>query len=288
MMDDRFKVTKKVGILGIIANLFLFIVKIIVGLMFKSQAMIADSFNSIGDVFASLMTSIGNKIASFDSDEDHNFGHGKAEYIFSMFISISILVIGIKLLFDSISMFFQNTKVIFSWNLILICILTIIIKFSLFIYTKKLYEKENNILIKSSMIDHRNDLFLTASVLISTIFSKYGIYFVDYLVGTIISVWFLLSGVKLFKESYNVLMDISLDFETQEKIMKTILKDKNIIKIDDLHSVSVGYKYIVVLTISVDGNLSTFNSHEVANSIEKKIIKRFENVKEVFVHINPM
>lgn len=285
---DRFKVTKKVGILGIIANLFLFIVKIIFGLMSKSQAMIADSFNSIGDVFASLMTSIGNKIASCDRDEDHNFGHGKAEYIFSMFISISILVIGIKLLYDSISMFFRNNQVIFSWNLILVCILTIIIKLSLYIYTKKIYMKEKNILIKSSMIDHRNDTFLTTGVLISTIFAKYGIYYIDYLMGTIISVWFLLSGVKLFKESYNVLMDISLDIETQEKIMKTILKDKNIIKIDDLHSVSVGYKYIVVLTISVDGNLSTFNSHEVANNIEKRITKRFDNVKEVFVHINPI
>ena len=285
---DRFKVTKKVGILGIIANLFLFIVKIIFGLMSKSQAMIADSFNSIGDVFASLMTSIGNKIASCDSDEDHNFGHGKAEYIFSMFISISILVIGIKLLYDSISMFFRNNQVLFSWNLILVCILAIIIKLSLYIYTKKIYIKEKNILIKSSMIDHRNDTFLTTGVLISTIFAKYGIYYIDYLMGTIISVWFLLSGVKLFKESYNVLMDISLDLETQEKIMKTILKDKNIIKIDDLHSVSIGYKYIVVLTISVDGNLSTFNSHEVANNIEKRITKRFDNVKEVFVHINPI
>lgn len=285
---DRFKVTKKVGILGIIANLFLFIVKIIFGLMSKSQAMIADSFNSIGDVFASLMTAIGNKIASCDSDEDHNFGHGKAEYIFSMFISISILVIGIKLLYDSISMFFRNNQVLFSWNLILVCILTIIIKLSLYIYTKKIYMKEKNILIKSSMIDHRNDTFLTTGVLISTIFAKYGIYYIDYLMGTIISIWFLLSGVKLFKESYNVLMDISLDLETQEKIMKIILKDKNIIKIDDLHSVSIGYKYIVVLTISVDGNLSTFNSHEVANNIEKRITKRFDNVKEVFVHINPI
>ena len=142
---DRFKVTKKVGILGIIANLFLFIVKIIFGLMSKSQAMIADSFNSIGDVFASLMTAIGNKIASCDSDEDHNFGHGKAEYIFSMFISISILVIGIKLLYDSISMFFRNNQVIFSWNLILVCILTIIIKLSLYIYTKKnIYERKKH------------------------------------------------------------------------------------------------------------------------------------------------
>ena len=284
----RFKITKLIGILGIISNLFLSIIKLSVGLLFKSQAMIADSFNSIGDVFASFMTFIGNKIASFESDDDHNFGHGKAEYIFSLFISISILVIAIKLLYDSIFSLVIQNKVLFSWNLIIVCFITIIIKLSLYFYTKKCYLKENNILIKSSMIDNRNDVFLNLSVLVSVIFSKYQIYFVDSLVGIVISIWFLLSAIKLFKESYNVLMDISLDLVTRDKIIKKILKNKDIIDVIDIHSVSIGYKYIVVLTISVNGKLSTFKSHEIANEIETKIKASFDNVKEVFVHIHPV
>lgn len=284
----RFEITKKVGILGILTNLFLFLIKITFGFMSKSQSMIADSFNSIGDVFASLMTFIGNKIASGESDEDHNFGHGKAEYIFSMFISISIIVIAIKLLYDSLKSFILGNEVIYSKSLIFICLTTIIIKLILYIYTKKLYKEENNILIKSSMLDHRNDIFLTFGVLISVIFSKYNIYFLDIIVSTLISVWFLLTGINLFKESYNILMDISLDLDTKEKIIKLISKDKRIIKIDDIHSVSIGYKFIVVLTISVNGNLTTFDSHEIANLIENKIIKSFDNVKDVFVHINPI
>ena len=67
--------------LGIIGNLFLLIIKGIIGFITKSQAMIADAFNSAGDIFSSLMTFIGNKIASKPSDDDHNLGHGKAEYI---------------------------------------------------------------------------------------------------------------------------------------------------------------------------------------------------------------
>ena len=82
MEEERFKQTKKVGILGIIGNIFLLIIKGWVGFTSKSQAMIADSINSAGDIFASLMTFIGNKIASTPQDNDHNFGHGKAEYIF--------------------------------------------------------------------------------------------------------------------------------------------------------------------------------------------------------------
>ena len=92
-MDERFQITKKTGIVGIIGNIFLLVIKATVGFASKSQSMIADSINSAGDIFASLMTFIGNKIASAPGDEDHNFGHGKAEYIFSMFIAISMIFV---------------------------------------------------------------------------------------------------------------------------------------------------------------------------------------------------
>lgn len=102
---DRYDSAKKAGILGIVGNIFLLIIKAIVGVASKSQAMIADAANSAGDIFASLMTFIGNKIASEPDDKDHNFGHGKAEYIFSLFISISMIFVAVKLLYDSARVF---------------------------------------------------------------------------------------------------------------------------------------------------------------------------------------
>ena len=94
---NRFDVAKKVGITGIIGNVFLFVLKIIVGIISRSQAMIADALNSAGDIFASFMTWLGNKISSVPNDEGHNYGHGKAEYIFSMLISISMITVSLKL-----------------------------------------------------------------------------------------------------------------------------------------------------------------------------------------------
>lgn len=103
MNEQKYNITKKAGIYGIIGNIFLLIIKAVFGFIFKSQSMIADSFTSAGDIFASLMTFIGVKIASVPKDKDHNFGHGKAEYIFSMFIGISMILVAVKLFFDSIS-----------------------------------------------------------------------------------------------------------------------------------------------------------------------------------------
>ena len=106
---DRFESTQKASIFGIIGNIFLLIIKTIVGIMTKSQAMIADSVNSAGDIFSSFMTFVGNKIASKPSDDDHNLGHGKAEYIFSLLVSISMIIVAVKLLQNSVVALINQT-----------------------------------------------------------------------------------------------------------------------------------------------------------------------------------
>ena len=137
--ENRFEITKRVGLFGIIGNIFLLSIKAIVGFSTKSQAMIADSINSAGDIFASIMTSIGNKIASVPRDDDHNFGHGKAEYIFSLFISISMIFISIKTIIDAFKSLINGSQLTFSWWLVVVCIATIITKLCLYIYVKILY-----------------------------------------------------------------------------------------------------------------------------------------------------
>ena len=111
------------------------LIKGTIGLLTNSQAMIADSFNSAGDIFSSVMTFIGNKIASKPSDESHNLGHGKAEYIFSLLISLSMILVSVKLLIDSVESLINPEGYTFSWLLIVVCIVTIVTKFSLYIYT---------------------------------------------------------------------------------------------------------------------------------------------------------
>lgn len=123
---DRYKTTQKASVLGIIGNIFLLIIKSIVGIVTKSQAMIADSVNSAGDIFSSLMTFIGNKIASKPRDDDHNLGHGKAEYIFSLILSISMILIAIKLLESSVQALLNPVGYNFSWWLVVVCLVTIL------------------------------------------------------------------------------------------------------------------------------------------------------------------
>ena len=285
---ERFKKTKVASILGILANIFLLVIKGIIGFLTKSQAMIADAANSLGDVFSSLITYIGNKIASKPSDDDHNLGHGKAEYIFSMLISFIMFVIGIIVLKDAVLSFFSKKHIVYSIWLIIVCIITITIKFILYIYTNSLAKKYNNLLIKANSKDHLNDCLITFCNLISCILSIMKIYWLDSLVGVLISSWMMLTALKIYKESYDVLMDKSISMETRDKVFEIIKGHKEIKKVNHFNSTPVGYRYQISFTIFVDGNLTTSESHKIADDLEKEIGKKLNEIYLTIIHVNPV
>lgn len=286
-MDDKYAITKKAGFLGILGNIFLLIIKACVGFISHSQSMIADSVNSAGDIFASLMTFIGNKIASEPNDDDHNFGHGKAEYIFSMFISISMIVVSAKLLYDSIITLIFGSELQFSWFLVIVCIVTIFTKLFLFAYTKHAHKKYNSILLEANMKDHRNDCIVTTFTLISILLTLVNIYWFDSVVGIGISLWICYTGVNIFIESYNVLMDISIDEKTKLQILDIAKNYEDIKEVADIVSTPVGDKHLVFITICVDGNLSTFDSHKLADTLEDAV-STLDNVYKTVVHVEPV
>ena len=285
---DRFKRAKKASILGILGNIFLLIIKGTVGFISNSQAMIADSFNSFGDVFSSLMTYIGNRISSKEPDEDHNLGHGKAEYIFSFLISIVMFLTSITVIKNAFMTYINKTPINFNKYLVIVCIITIIVKFSLFLYTNNIYKKDKNILIKANSKDHRNDCFITTLTLISSICGLYGYYLVDIIIGITISIWIGYTSIKLFIESFDVLMDKSIDNTTKDEVLEIVKKHEEVVKVNHFNSTPIGYKYQISFTIFVDGNLSTFESHEIANSLEREIEKEIDEIYLTVIHVNPI
>lgn len=288
---DDMKKNKKIkiaSILGIIGNLFLLIIKGTIGFITKSQAMIADAFNSAGDIFTSLMTFIGNKIASKPGDDDHNLGHGKAEYIYSMLISVTMIFMSFIILKESItSLINKNTYDYSNW-LIIICIVTIIVKIILYVYTNKLAKRYNNLLIRANSKDHLIDSIITTFNLISCLLTKVNIYILDSIVGVGISIWIIYTAIHIFEESYNVLMDKSISNETKQKVLDIIKKYDEIKKINHFNSTPIGYQYQISFTIFVDGNLSTYESHNIADKLEKEITSNNDDIYLTVIHVNPI
>ena len=174
MLEKRYQATRKASVFGVCGNFILLLLKGIIGFLTNSQSMIADFFNSFGDVFSSFMTGIGNRISMKEADRDHNLGHGKAEYIYSFLISIAMICTSFIVVKGAIVTYIQKEKIEFSIFLIFVSLITIGIKFFLYLYTKNLYQKYDNILIKANSMDHRNDCFITMLTLLSAVCGFYG------------------------------------------------------------------------------------------------------------------
>ncbi len=284
---ERFKAANMASILGIIGNVFLFIIKIIVGIISRSQAMIADAMNSASDILSSIMTYIGNRVSSKEADEDHNLGHGKAEYIYSMLISITMIILGFTILYDSILSIFIKNEYYFTIWLIVVCIITIFTKMCLYLYTSKIGKKYNNLLVEANSKDHRNDCLITFFNLVAAILSLLNVKYVDGIVGCSISLWIIYTGFKIFKDSYDVLMDKTISIETKEKVMEIIKSHDEVLKINHFNATPVGYLYQVSFSIFVDGNLSTFKSHDIANKLEREIERKVPEIYLTIIHVNP-
>ncbi|MEG1393885.1 MAG: cation diffusion facilitator family transporter [Christensenellaceae bacterium] len=286
-MDNRFAAGKKVAMVGIAVNVVLLICKLFTGYASQSQAMIADGFNSMGDVFASLVTLFGSIYAAKPKDADHAFGHGKAEYIASLIIGFSMIVMSIYTISGSVTSLAENKTLEFSWSLTIVAVITIIAKALLFRFCIKMSKKHNSVLIKANAFDHRNDVFVTTGTLIAIFLSVAGFAWVDGAIGIIISVWIAYTGLMIIIESVKVLMDTGIEPKLLDECKNEILNIDGVDHIDSILAKPVGVKYILIVKISVDKNMTVIDSHKIAKDIETEILNKQEEIDDIFVHINP-
>lgn len=285
-MEKANKAAKNVGIIGIIFNLILLSLKFIIGIVFNSQGLIADAVNSFGDVFSSICTFVGGKISEKPADEDHEFGHGKAEFVASFLIGIFMIFVSFKTFSSGIMSIIQKEGFKFSYLLILIPIITIITKFGLYIYCKKKAKTTSSLLILSNAKDHRNDIILSLGVIVGILFGIKGYFFVDGIVGIVISIIIIITGIRITKEAYDTLIDKCIDIDIIKDMKNQIEKVDGVNHIDSIKSKPTGVLHMLIVKISVDPNMTVKESHKIAGII-RDLLRKFPNVYDAVVHINP-
>lgn len=285
--NDRYSAGRRVATLGIIVNIALLIMKLIVGYLAKSQAMISDGLNSMGDVFASVVTLMGSAYAAKPKDQDHVFGHGKAEYIASMLIGFSMIAMAIYAGVGSATALFEKQELVFSSWLVLVAVATILSKGILFSYCLKRGKQYNSILIMANAQDHRNDVFVTIGTLTAILLSLVGIHWVDGVVGIAIAGWIAFTGFGIIKNSSRVLMDENASEDVIHLYRDDVLLVDGVDHVDSIVAQPVGAKYILIVKVSVDKDMTVEKSHHIAKEIETLILNKRQEVEAVIVHINP-
>lgn len=285
-MESSSKTAKRVGIIGIISNIFLLSIKFIVGIIFKSQGLIADALNSFGDVFSSVITFVGGKISEKPADEDHEFGHGKAEFVASFLIGIFMVMVSIETLTSGIKSIIYNESFVFSWLLIIVPIVTIIVKSILYFYCRAKSKKYDSLLVLSNAKDHRNDIILSLGVIIGVVCGYFGYYFVDGMVGICISGVIIVTGVQIIKQAYDVLIDKCIDIEIVNEMKKSIENTEGVNHLDSIKSKPTGNLHMLIVKVSVDPNMTVKESHKIAGIIRDNL-RKYPNVYDSVIHINP-
>lgn len=285
-MQTRHNQVQKVAISGILGNIGLLVIKLLVGFTTRSQAMIADGLNSAGDVFSSLVTYIGNKISSQPFDKDHPYGHGKAEYIFSMIISFSLIIVAYNIIRSSIDALRNPSEYHFSLWLVVVALVTIFLKLLLYLYSSKVGHRHNSLLALANSEDHRNDIFISTFTLLSSITGYFELYFVDAIVGTAIGIWIAYTGFTIFSSAYYVLMDTTIDHDVREELIRLIDTIDGVDHVDTITSKPIGLNYLLIVKISIDGHLSIIRGHEIGDCV-KRTLMEYDYVDDVIVHLNP-
>jgi cation diffusion facilitator family transporter len=276
--------------LSIAINILLSIIKLFCGYVFSLNSLIADGINSLSDLINNVLVLIGAKIEIEPNDEDHPFGHGKVESIFSLIIGLLIIFSSLNTLRNGFINLIKNnvTNIGKSEFKIMITILLflIIVKIIQYIYVSKVSKKVEVPLINAIIVDYKLDIILTTSVLLGIIGVIYINPVIDSVLSIVITIYLIIQGYWIVRENSLILMD-SQDENLLLNIKLLTLKVEGIENIHDVYMTRVGENIYVIADIRMNGNLSVEEAHDIAVISEKNIKFRYSNIKKVIYHIEP-
>ena len=199
-----------------------------------------------------------------------------------------MIFLAINIIIDAIHAIIDHQELIYSLALVITCSITIFVKLSLYIFSRITYNKTKSFLIMVNMKDSLNDIVITSITLFAILFSKGQYYWLDGVTGIVISLWIFNTGYQIFKQSYNILMDISIDEESKAKIAKIVASHKAVWQVGQISTIPLGSKFLVVLTIYVDAQMQTIDSHAITLELAKKIKRNVSGIDRVIIHVNPI
>ena len=275
------------GILGIICNIFLFLVKLCIGVLMSSMAIISDAFNNLSDMGSSFISIVGAKMSNMHADEEHPFGHGRIEYISALIVSFIIMFVGVELLKGSVEKIISPQKPILSTTLLIILALSMLVKVWMFYYNRYIGNKINSSVIKATARDSLNDVLATGAVVISAFAGSISSLPIDGIVGAAVSVLVLHSGFQIAKDTIGLLLGSPPDPELVREINEMILAQEGIVGTHDLllHDYGPG-RMMASVHAEVPDDIDIVKIHEIIDRTEKEISKKLD--VHTVIHMDPI
>lgn len=289
-MDDfRSKAGKKAAIVAIVANCFLTVFNIVIGIMSGSYALVSEGAHTLSDVVTSIIAYIGFKIGQKPADEEHPMGHGRAEAIGGLIIVLFLGMVAYEIMQGAIERLLNPSLITTpDFYAAIMAVLGIMINFSVSEYIIKIGKEIRSPAIVADGKHQKTDIFSSIAVLLSVVVSNIGYPILDPIIGLIIGFLILKTAYEVGKENIDNIMGKVPSQEFINKIKRVANKTP---KAQDAHNIKVDYlgSYAVVsLHVKVDGNMTVDESHKIAHIVETNLINKIPEVKYAVVHVCPI
>jgi cation diffusion facilitator family transporter len=280
--------------IGIIVNVLLAVMKGIVGFVSGSRALVADAVHSATDVVGSIAIWYGVRMAHIPPDEEHPYGHGKAETIAAIVVAVLIAGVGAEVGYHSFKALLEPIQIAPSWVAAGVALASILVKEGMFRYTLRLGKKVGGQAMIVHAWEHRSDVFSSLAALFGIVGAIMGakwkipqLIYLDPLAGLVVSIFVLSMAYQLAKESMGHALDKVLDEKESQELFQAAQKVSGVKKVDQLLARQHGHYVIVDIKVAVEPTITVKEGHEIGKQVKKALTEQFVHVSDVMVHINP-
>lgn len=275
------------GIIGIIVNFLLFLIKFSVGTLVSSIAVTADAFNNLSDTASSIITIVGFNMANKPADEEHPFGHGRIEYLSALVVAFMVMLVGFQFVKTSFDRIMNPEAIKFEWIPFILLIISIFLKVWLSFFNKFIGNKIDSTALKASAVDALGDVFTSSCVAISLLAAKFTTIPIDGYVGILVALFIIYSGFSLVKETINPLLGEAPDPKLVKDIHSMLLSYDYITGIHDLviHNYGPG-RCMASVHAEIPSDIDIMKIHNIIDKAEREISK--ELGVYLVIHMDPI
>jgi cation diffusion facilitator family transporter len=289
MNKDREKIMLLTSLVSVGGNVLLSLVKIVVGIVSGSLAVLSDGLDSASDVFTSLVILIVTPIISRPPNSKFAYGHEKAENIASTVLSFVIFFMGGQMFITSIGkIIYKEATELPSMIAVWVTVISIIGKLLLALYQFRQGKRVNSSMLKANAVNMRNDVIISVGVLLGLGFTfLLNLPILDPIIALLISLYIIYSSIGIFRDANLILMDGMRDTTIYKEIISAVEKVPAASNPHRIRSSHTGNLYNIVLDIEVDGSLTLTEAHKIAQKVEDVIKESVDNVFDIVIHVEP-
>lgn len=284
-INKNIKKARLGAVLSIVTYIFLTLVKITFGFLDQSDALIADGLNNFTDVIGSTALFIGLTIALIPRDDNHTYGHYRAELIAALIASFIMFAVGIQVIIQTVIKFINNDYAEPSTTSLYISIFSMIIMLIVAFINFRLANKVNSVALKAASFDNLQDGLVSLGAAIGIIGVLIGFETLDTIASFLIGILIIYTAVIIFKETATTLTD-GFNSKTLKEMEEIVQNVSGVIDVVDIKGRSHGFIYFVDVTVTVNPKLNVVEGHLITERIERAMSDAFGDT-ETIVHIEP-